>query len=105
MDPQSLALYNQQRMKITAVNPITSFQIILQMTHRMTAVLIAAAVAFSALNTRRKLGTKAPLTRLAFVWFALILAQVFLGAATIWSNKAADIATIHVLVGALSLAI
>jgi cytochrome c oxidase assembly protein subunit 15 len=33
----------------------------------------------------------------------LILAQALLGAATIWSNKAADVATAHVLVGALSL--
>jgi heme A synthase len=30
--------------------------------------------------------------------------QILLGAATIWSNKAADVATAHVLVGALSLA-
>ena len=34
----------------------------------------------------------------------LILVQALLGAATIWSNKAADIATAHVLVGAVSLA-
>jgi heme A synthase len=33
----------------------------------------------------------------------LIFAQVALGAATIWTNKAADIATAHVMVGALSL--
>jgi len=37
-------------------------------------------------------------------WLGLILVQAVLGAATIWSNKAADIATSHVLVGALSLA-
>jgi heme A synthase len=34
----------------------------------------------------------------------LILCQVALGAATVLSDKAADIATAHVLVGALSLA-
>jgi len=33
----------------------------------------------------------------------LILVQAGLGAWTIWSNKAADVATAHVLVGALSL--
>jgi cytochrome c oxidase assembly protein subunit 15 len=38
------------------------------------------------------------------VWLGLILAQVLLGAATIWSDKAADVATAHVLCGALSLA-
>ena len=36
-------------------------------------------------------------------WLGLILVQVALGAWTIWSNKAADVATAHVLVGALSL--
>jgi heme A synthase len=36
-------------------------------------------------------------------WLALILVQAGLGAWTIWSNKAADVATAHVLVGALSL--
>jgi heme A synthase len=35
----------------------------------------------------------------------LILLQVGLGAATIWTNKAADVATAHVLVGALALAV
>jgi cytochrome c oxidase assembly protein subunit 15 len=43
------------------------------------------------------------LKRLAFLWLGLILFQVALGAWTIWSNKAADVATLHVLVGALSL--
>jgi heme A synthase len=34
----------------------------------------------------------------------MIVAQVFLGAATIWTGKKADIATAHVACGALSLA-
>jgi hypothetical protein len=33
----------------------------------------------------------------------LIFSQAALGAATIWTNKSADIATAHVAVGALSL--
>jgi heme A synthase len=44
------------------------------------------------------------MTRLAAFWLGLILCQVILGAATVLSDKAADIATAHVLVGALSLA-
>ncbi|MGH7967249.1 MAG: hypothetical protein ACREIC_00835, partial [Limisphaerales bacterium] len=47
----------------------------------------------------------APVSRLTATWLGLILVQVLLGAATIWSNKAADIATAHVLVGALALAL
>jgi hypothetical protein len=36
------------------------------------------------------------LTKLAFFWLALIILQIALGIATIWTNKAADIATAHV---------
>jgi len=37
------------------------------------------------------------------VWLGILLMQVFLGAETIWQNKAADVATCHVMVGALAL--
>ena len=49
-------------------------------------------------------GRNTGLTRFAGVWFGLVLAQVFLGAATIWTGKSADIATAHVACGALCLA-
>ncbi len=41
---------------------------------------------------------------MAMLWLGLVLIQVLLGAATTWSNKAADVATLHVLTGALLLA-
>jgi cytochrome c oxidase assembly protein subunit 15 len=103
-DAASIVRYNQQRMEIVSVNPITAGQVILQMVHRLAAGLILCAVAACAWSAWRKLGPKSPLTRLTLVWLALIVAQILLGAATIWSDKAADIATAHVVVGALSLA-
>jgi cytochrome c oxidase assembly protein subunit 15 len=102
-DPASVALYNQRRIEIVSMNPITSFQIVLQMAHRLTALLIAGAVGFAAWATRRRFGAGHSLSRLALFWLGLVLAQALLGAATIWSNKAADVATLHVLAGALSL--
>jgi cytochrome c oxidase assembly protein subunit 15 len=42
-------------------------------------------------------------SEIALGWLGLILLQIGLGMATIWTNKAADVATAHVLVGALSL--
>ena len=48
-------------------------------------------------------GQKGSADKARVVWLGLILAQALLGAATIWSNKAADVATAHVLGGALSL--
>ncbi len=104
MDDASVAAYNAARDDITSPNPITALQIGLQMVHRMMAVLILAAVAFCAWATRRQLGGRHVLSRLSLAWLGLILSQVLLGAFTIWSNKAADMATAHVVVGALSLA-
>lgn len=108
MDAESVMRYNQQRLEVTALNPITSFQIGLQMTHRIVAVAILFCVAWVAWLTRRNAGNAlgvmgGSLRRLAQVWLALMLVQAGLGAWTIWSNKAADVATAHVLVGALSL--
>jgi len=103
MDANSVAMYNSVRDDSLAPNPITAFQIGLQMIHRLMALLILCAVGFCAIAARRHLGARHPVSRLALVWLGLILAQVFLGAFTIWSNKAADVATTHVVVGALSL--
>jgi cytochrome c oxidase assembly protein subunit 15 len=104
MDASSVELYNQKRIEATVVNPITAVQIALQMVHRIMAVLILAGVGIVAWLTRRNLGSKNPLSNMTLGWLGLILAQAILGAATIWSGKAADVATAHVLLGALSLA-
>ena len=103
-DPASIAHYNEHRVEITDYNPITAFQVQLQMVHRLVALLILAAVAFCAWKSWRKFSWSSPTTKVAALWLGLILCQVVLGAATVLSGKAADIATAHVLVGALSLA-
>ncbi|HXP62231.1 MAG TPA: COX15/CtaA family protein [Dongiaceae bacterium] len=105
MDAASVALANQRRLETVALNPITSFQIGLQMAHRIVAALIVAAVGVCAWQTWRRLGSRSALGRLALVWLGLVLAQALLGAMTIWSDKAADIATAHLLGGALLLAL
>ena len=102
-DPAFIALVNQNRMEVESVKPITGFQIVLQMVHRIIAVAILGSVAFCAWRTRRQFGARHPLAKVGVLWLALICVQVFLGAWTIWSNKAADIATAHVVTGALSL--
>ena len=99
----AVARYNADRMDVISEKPITAFQIILQMAHRIVALAIFMGVAACAWQAWRRLGRKDSLTRLAMFWLALIVAQILLGAWTIWSNKAADVATAHVLVGALSL--
>jgi len=103
MDPSSVAEYNRNRVEVTPLNPITAFQIGLQMSHRIIALFILVAVVTVGALATRTLGVRHPLTRLATFWIGLILVQVLLGAATIWTGKSADIATTHVAIGALSL--
>jgi heme a synthase len=82
--------------------PVTAAQIYLHMTHRLTAAAILLLVGACVLLSRK--GEKHPrIARFAIGWFCLILLQASLGAYTIWSNKAADVATAHVAFGALSL--
>jgi cytochrome c oxidase assembly protein subunit 15 len=116
---EAVASYNAQRVSINAENPITAFQIELQMAHRVVALAILICVGITVFCSRRCQSAEraiAPPThvggyestvavRLSLFWLALIVFQVGLGAATIWTNKAADVATAHVLVGALALAV
>ena len=99
MSNEAVAQYNARRLEITAENPITAFQIGAQMVHRAVAVLILVGVAVCAWQVRGG----SPVRGLANGWLGLILMQVALGAWTVWSNKAADVATAHVMVGSLSL--
>jgi cytochrome c oxidase assembly protein subunit 15 len=103
--PASVLRYNQQRIEVEGYAPITAFQIVLQMVHRLAAGIIFLMVGACAWLARRQLGPQHRLSRLASGWLLLIVAQIFLGAATIWTGKTADIATAHVACGALSLAL
>lgn len=100
---EAIASYNANRVEINGENPITAFQVILQMVHRIVALLIFLGVAAAAGLSIKKLGGRDGLTKFAWSWTALIVVQIGLGIATILTNKAADIATLHVMAGALSL--
>ena len=101
--PAAIASYNEHRMETTRVTPITAFQVILQMVHRMVALLIFLGVAAAAGLAVKRLGGSDGLTKFAWLWVGLLAVQIGLGIATIETDKAADIATLHVMVGALSL--
>lgn len=103
MDAEAVSRYNQMRGEVTAVNPITAFQIGLQMAHRILAAVIVGAVVWAATRMIRRFGGGSLPGRLSTFWLVTLLIQVTLGMATIWTNKSADVATAHVAVGALSL--
>ena len=92
---------------IAAINakdqvPTNTLFIWVQMAHRILAVLVVAgaiAVFQRAATASRLRATKS----WSAAWLALVAAQAGFGAWTIWSNKAADIATTHMALGALIL--
>ncbi|PYJ86399.1 MAG: hypothetical protein DME70_08200 [Verrucomicrobia bacterium] len=88
-----------------ALSDVTAFQIWLQLTHRFTAVVIAAGVITSLFLARKTRENVRVLSRFTDLWFLLLACQIMLGAWVIWSNKAADIATTHVAVGATMFAL
>lgn len=99
----AIADYNTHRPPGLVGKPVTAFQVNMQMIHRLVAYLIFLGVAAAAFLARKKLGGADGLTKLAWFWFGLLTLQIGLGAWTIWSNKAADVATLHVMVGASAL--
>ena len=103
MDAAFLGKINSQRLGADQFNPVTAFQIWLQMAHRFVALSILLLVGCVAWKARGEQGPGSFPAKFAGVWWGVICLQAALGAATIWSNKAADVATAHVLCGALSL--
>lgn len=98
MDAPSVARINQDRITQGQV-ATTAIQIGLQMLHRLLAIVIFIGVGLFAYLIRKF----TYLRSLGITWVFLICIQITLGAWTIWSNKAADIATTHMAIGALSL--
>ncbi|MGE3311080.1 MAG: heme A synthase [Limisphaerales bacterium] len=85
--------------------PITAAHVHLHMTHRLFGLLTAGAVVVASFKLRRAFGTRSFPGRLGSVWMGLIGVQILLGASTVWTNKAADVATLHVVVGAICLGV
>jgi len=86
-----------------ALSDVDAVQIWLQMAHRFLAVLIGIAVIAFCIRVVKDASHMTALRRLSIWWVVLFFLQFTLGAWTIWSNKAADVATTHVAVGAIML--
>ena len=102
-DPATIARINQAR-DAEALSDVSAEQIWLQMAHRFLAAIIALTIVAFWLLVRREKTVVSFLRKLANLWLGLVILQITLGAWTIWSNKAADIATAHVAVGAITFA-
>jgi heme A synthase len=102
LDAASIDKINQARG--AAAQPYTSaWLILLQYVHRIWAVLIVAGLVFTSARLLRNRFLPLFFRRCASVWILLVFVQFCLGAWTVLSNKAADVATAHVFCGALTL--
>jgi cytochrome c oxidase assembly protein subunit 15 len=104
-DQATLDGINMRRIDERDFNGVTAFHIQLHMTHRIVALTILVMVCAALWRLKKELGPKSRVARMASVWLGMIVFQASLGALTVWSNKAADVATLHVVVGALSLVV
>jgi cytochrome c oxidase assembly protein subunit 15 len=86
-----------------ALSDVTAFQIWLQMAHRFLALIIAIAIISFCGRVWKESQASLILKRLSLLWVILVCCQIALGAWVIWSNKAADVATAHVALGAVML--
>ena len=86
-----------------ALSEVTAFEIWLQMAHRFLASIIAVAIISFSVRVWSVAEAPAALKRLSVLWVALVISQIALGGWVIWSNKAADVATAHVALGAAML--
>jgi cytochrome c oxidase assembly protein subunit 15 len=101
-DQASVESYNLSRLQHHEI-PTSAIYIMMQMAHRLGAVLITVAILAAAAAMWLAPGSAPILRRWSAVWVGLVFVQFILGACTIWTNKAADVATTHVAVGALTL--
>ncbi|HEY2568849.1 MAG TPA: COX15/CtaA family protein [Candidatus Udaeobacter sp.] len=100
--PAALARINAWR-DAHGFSDVDAFQIWLQMAHRFVALLIAVGIITFCSRVWKDAGQFPTLKRLSIWWITFLFVQLTLGAWTIWSNKAADVATTHVAVGAIML--
>lgn len=100
----ALEAINRNRTDGFDPNPITAFQIFLHMAHRIGAVVTLVMAGLIAWQIKARCGSRSVLSKLCWSWFVMVIVQATFGAATVWSKKAADVATLHVVLGAASLA-
>jgi cytochrome c oxidase assembly protein subunit 15 len=100
-DPESLLRYAGRR---EGVDVITALQIHMHLFHRINAILAVSAIAM-AFRASRVVTPGLPLRVLGTAWMHLVLVQFALGLFTVITDRAADVATAHVAVGSLTLAV
>lgn len=98
--PSAMLRINEQRAH-DLIAPVSVGQIHLQLAHRAGALLLLIVVILTAARALSTTPLGHWMRGWSLLWVGAILLQILLGAITIWSNKAADVATSHMALGAL----
>jgi cytochrome c oxidase assembly protein subunit 15 len=85
------------------IPPFSSNKVIIHFTHRMGAVVVATMIVWTFSRVARLYSNQRLLFRPALTMMILLIAQLTLGATTVWTAKAVIPTTAHVLTGALVL--
>jgi cytochrome c oxidase assembly protein subunit 15 len=97
---EALAKINMERQR-ERIAPVSVAQIHLQMTHRFGAVALLLVVIAFVTRVVKVTPLGHWLRGWSLLWCGAILLQILLGGMTIWFNKAAEVATSHMALGAL----
>jgi len=98
-DAASLEKINGERAR-DLIAPVSAGQIHLQLTHRAGAVALLLVVLVFTVKAVAITPLGHWLRGWSLLWAGAILLQILLGGMTIWFNKAADVATAHMALGA-----
>ncbi len=94
---------NAMRVWTYHLAPATLTQIWLHFGHRVGAVLVTLAIGILGFHVFRNLRSRPSIVMLASVLWLLVAVQFTLGVLTVYWSKPADIASLHVAVGATTL--
>ena len=86
------------------IPPLHAKTVAIHFAHRVWAVVVLALIVWTAARTGRHHNHDRGILRPSMILATLVLVQILLGAATIWSRRAVPFATAHVAVGATLLA-
>jgi cytochrome c oxidase assembly protein subunit 15 len=98
--PAALEKINAERAS-ELIAPVTAAQIDLQLAHRAGALALLFTVLATAGLALQQTSPGHWMRSWSLLWVGATLLQILLGGITIWSNKAADMATAHMALGAL----
>lgn len=104
LDETALADVNQSRIE-SGLAPVTEGQIWIHFAHRVGALLVLCLVLGLVEHVLSTYKEEKQLREPALILATLVVVQALLGALTVWTGKGVEIATTHVAVGALLLAL